>query len=674
MQTHRTRHVVVVDDSPVVLVHEVTILDELPDVAIQPFTSSREALAWSAQSPVDCFVLDYHMPEPDGLEMTRMIRLDPRLAGVPIVIVTAEDDPAVRTNVLRAGANDYVTKPAQPLELIARLTTLLALHDARKALAMQVDELESSLMTAEQRARAHAARLEALWGVANNPTLRGDGRMQAMLKQAASAIRTDHAFRGLLGRLEGDEVRLLAMSPLPGDDRSSEILEIGGCAKIEGTIVSVVARTQAWNDLTALDPAPASVTALGWRSVISTQFTAGASRYSMSFASTEPVAVPFGPDDYAYVELLAAFFANHLEVTALERSLRDSEQRSRAHAERLEALSRIVNNPSLGDDERLDAMLREAATAIRPGQPFRGMLARVEERDVVLEAFAESAETNVPGNFLRSIGNRRPMSGSLVEALMRSGKATAAWDDLMAPGGLRAAGGRSDWRAFICTIFQAGGATHTLSFGSREPVRVPFGPQDDTYVEIIASFFANHLHQRWQFDRIQYQQHYDVLTGLLNRSQFRARARTACLPPAERFGVVIVNVSGFRRVNERHGHMIGDAMLVEVATALRSSSGDGELVGRLGGDVFAVCLPGASKTEAERRALAVGAIFEHPFSTGDREGTEFIALAGCVGFAAAPDDGASFETVLACAEQALLVAKAGGPGTTAGFTTRSSGA
>lgn len=672
-QTLRTpRLVVVVDDSPVVLKHEVAILDELPDVVVRPFTSSREALAWSAQSPVDCFVLDYYMPEPDGLEMTRMIRLDPRLADVPIVIVTAEEDPAVRTQVLRSGANDYVTKPAQPLELIARLTTMLALHDARKALAMQVDELETSLVTAEQRARAHAARLEALWGVAHNPTLRGDGRVQAMLQQAASAIRPNQVFCGLLGRLEGDEVLLLAMSALPGDDPSAGILKVGARTKIEGTIVAVVARTQAWNDLTALDPAPASVPLLGWRSVISTQFTAGASRYSMSFASTEPVAVPFGPDDYAYVELLAAFFASHLEVTALERSLRDAEQRSRKHAERLEALSRIVNNPSLGDDERLDAMLREAATTIRPGQAFRGMLARFEEPDLVLEAFAESAETNVPGNFLRSIGNRRPIAGALVEALVRAGRGTAAWDDVFAPGGPRERDGQSDWRAFICTAFQAGGATHALSFGSREPVRTPFGPQDNTYVEIIASFFANHLHQRWQFDRIQYQQHYDVLTGLLNRSQFRSRSRMACLPPAERFGVIIVDVSVFRRVNERYGHMIGDAMLVEVATAVRSLSREGEIVGRLGGDVFATCLPGVSKSEAERRALEVAGIFEHPFSTGDRQGTEFIALAGCIGFAAAPDDGSSFETVLACAEQALLVAKAGGPGTTAGFTTRSS--
>src|ERR1700733_2177996 len=197
-------NVVVVDDSATSLFVLRDVVQGLQDAIVYPFSSSLECLDWCADHDADCFVLDFHMLAPNGLEVTRRLRADPRHHDVPIVIVTGDADVGMRTDVLVAGANDFIRKPVFRDELKARLTTLLALRDAHKLLAMHVEELEQSLIDSEERARRQARRLETLGGIANNPSLSGDEVILAMLHQAAAAIRPGEPFCGLLGRIEED--------------------------------------------------------------------------------------------------------------------------------------------------------------------------------------------------------------------------------------------------------------------------------------------------------------------------------------------------------------------------------------------------------------------------------------------------------------------------------------
>ena len=219
-------------------------------------------------------------------------------------------------------------------------------------------------------------------------------------------------------------------------------------------------------------------------------------------------------------------------------------------------------------------------------------------------------------------------------------------------------------RSCVITTFTAGIATWALSFTSTRTARRPFSRQDHAYVEVLASFFANHLQQRWQFDRIQYQQTHDVLTGLLNRSTWRSQARTVARA-VERYAVIIIDVDGLHEVNETFGHITGDAVLVEIGNALRQSAREGELVGRLGGDVFGIFLPDpASDEHLFARVHAFGAVFDRPFSTGDRDGKQFIARTACIGVAAAPADGRQFESILSRADAALFTAQERGHSST----------
>ena len=191
------QHVVIVDNQNLNLRVLQSIAAKVRQVAVHPFLSSSKALAWYRDNAVDCFVLDYHMPAPDGLEMIRHIRAADPL--VPIVIVTAETDRDVTYRAFDLGANDFVHKPVDVREFAARLGTLLDLRAAQKSLALRIDALEVSLRDSEGRSRQHAERLEALGRIANNPSLRDDDLILAMLR----ARRGRDPARATVSRLAG---------------------------------------------------------------------------------------------------------------------------------------------------------------------------------------------------------------------------------------------------------------------------------------------------------------------------------------------------------------------------------------------------------------------------------------------------------------------------------------
>ena len=204
-------------------------------------------------------------------------------------------------------------------------------------------EMPSSVVRdAELRSRRRAERLEALWQIANNPALRSQDRILSMLRRAAGAIRVTQSFRGVLWRIEGDEgvVVSVGIDPNNHDPRASR-LAVGARSMIAHKIFSRVHRSEGWDDVATMEDAPEYVAELGWRSAISTQFEAGGSRYSLTFASPEPTSVPFGPEDFAFLELLASAFANYLQV---RRARRLPSRRGRAHAATCRATGSALAN------------------------------------------------------------------------------------------------------------------------------------------------------------------------------------------------------------------------------------------------------------------------------------------------------------------------------------------
>jgi diguanylate cyclase (GGDEF)-like protein len=469
------QHVVLLDDSRLNLRTHELLLDRLPNVKIHAFDSSTEALAWAETHEADCFIVDFRMPAPDGIEVTRILRSRAATKLTPIVMVTGDSDRSARYAALDAGVNDFVEKPVDPREFVTRVGTFLALHDARKKLAARVGDLTVSLSNEEKRTRDHAARLEALCGIATNPQFGEDDILRAFLTQSAAAVRPGEHFYAALFRIDGDET----------------VLEAVG------------------------------------------------------------------------------------------------ERRMRVDA---------VSPP---------------------------------------------------------LGSRFPLAEMTV-GIARDRGAAVAWDDVQLEPSLTSFKRLQQLqvRSQLLAPMRAGGNDYVLVFNSHEPVQRPFDSDDLSFASIVAAFLQARYQQTWQSERILYQSRHDALTGLINRSRFRALTREACAAEAC-CSVAIVDLIDFSGVNLRYGNLIGDALLVEAAAGLAAVARDGEFVGRLGGDAFGIGLPGATSRAALTRRLGQFlAVFDKPFSTGDRDGLDFVHVAARIG-AAVATEGLSFNDLLSQADQAI---------------------
>ncbi len=149
---------------------------------------------------------------------------------------------------------------------------------------------------------------------------------------------------------------------------------------------------------------------------------------------------------------------------------------------------------------------------------------------------------------------------------------------------------------------------------------------------------------------------HDGLTAVLNRRAF-VRELTRAMAYSKRYGapaaLLYLDLDGFKAVNDAHGHMAGDAALKRVAELLMTNVRESDMVGRMGGDEFAVLLQQADLDAARAKAVNLAEVLEaDPFSIDGAR----IALAGSFGVRAF-DDQPDAETWLAEADAAMFVRK-----------------
>lgn len=126
---------VVIDDSPSAVAHIVRLLTTIDNCSPMGFTDPAQGLEWCRGAAFDLLVVDYQMPTLDGLAVIEAIRADKRHDLTPIVMVTSAEDRDVRYMALQSGATDFLTKPVDPIEFVARARNLLASCHAHKTLA-----------------------------------------------------------------------------------------------------------------------------------------------------------------------------------------------------------------------------------------------------------------------------------------------------------------------------------------------------------------------------------------------------------------------------------------------------------------------------------------------------------------------------------------------------------
>ena len=150
--------ILIVDDSPDQQVLLRAILEKAGHTDLLSADSAKTAFpllgmdGQEAPTRIDLILMDVLMPELDGVEACRQIKSRPHLSDIPIIMVTAKNDHSNLQAAFAAGAVDYITKPVNSMELLARASSALALKkemDCRKAreeeLRRSNDELQKAL-------------------------------------------------------------------------------------------------------------------------------------------------------------------------------------------------------------------------------------------------------------------------------------------------------------------------------------------------------------------------------------------------------------------------------------------------------------------------------------------------------------------------------------------------
>ena len=160
-------------------------------------------------------------------------------------------------------------------------------------------------------------------------------------------------------------------------------------------------------------------------------------------------------------------------------------------------------------------------------------------------------------------------------------------------------------------------------------------------------------------DRTRYLAEFDCMTGLANRTQFQAKLAELELQHWRDSALLLIDLDGFKSINDTHGHAAGDACLQEAARRLATACGDAGFVARIGGDEFAILLHAdPDQITAAKLASKIVDLLGRPFFSHG----QWLRLGASVGLASASNCSAVSD-MFAMADTALYQAKAAGRGT-----------
>ncbi|HEX5364400.1 MAG TPA: SpoIIE family protein phosphatase [Gallionella sp.] len=127
-------NVMVVDDTQINVTLISHLISKLEDCVAAGYTVPEQGLASCEAQIPDLLIVDYMMPGLDGIEFIRRFRALPGREDIPVLMVTANDQIEVRHQALNVGANDFLTKPIDKIEFMARVRNMLALRRSQRRL------------------------------------------------------------------------------------------------------------------------------------------------------------------------------------------------------------------------------------------------------------------------------------------------------------------------------------------------------------------------------------------------------------------------------------------------------------------------------------------------------------------------------------------------------------
>jgi diguanylate cyclase (GGDEF)-like protein len=318
--------------------------------------------------------------------------------------------------------------------------------------------------------------------------------------------------------------------------------------------------------------------------------------------------------------------------------------------ERLYRFSQVVGR-TREVDEVLLSVLQQARELLRAEVAEIAVVLASGDRDAVVTRLGrsgalerDSAPTTAPG----SLWSRVLQGGAPVLARRRTGDPELR--AYLAERGVR--------EAIIVPLRGESTLRGTLSVTDRRGDVRTFDDGDVRLLETVANHAAVALQNSRLIDQLRHASLHDGLTGLPNRDHLIARLQEALerldAGGPGRVAALIMDLDGFKDVNDTLGHNHGDQLLVEVADRLVAVVPSGATVARLGGDEFAVVIPAVGGGEdAVAVALRLLGALSRPFRLSDLD----IQVSASIGVGLAPDDASDVPTLLKRADVAMYSAK-----------------
>ena len=180
---------------------------------------------------------------------------------------------------------------------------------------------------------------------------------------------------------------------------------------------------------------------------------------------------------------------------------------------------------------------------------------------------------------------------------------------------------------------------------------------DDDSLHGYVMLFSDITEKKQAEKKIWEQANFDMLTKLPNRHMFRDRLAQE-IKKERRAGsslaLLFIDLDHFKEVNDTHGHLVGDDLLIEVARRIRGCTRDSDTVARLGGDEFTVIITQLEDSKfAEGVAQKIINCMAEPFVLGEDE----VYVSASIGITLYPDDALEVEQLLKNADQAMYAAK-----------------
>lgn len=198
--------VVIVDDVQMNVTFMQHLVRKLPDCQPTCFTDPVAALAWCLEQDPDLLIVDYMMPKLSGTDLVQQFRL--RHPDTPTLMVTANHETALRHEALKIGVTDFLNKPVDNVEFLARATNMLALRASHKKLADHAAWLADEVRKATATIVAQAQ--ETIFSLAKAAEYRDS-------ETGAHILRMSHYARHIARRMGlsvAQQELLLAASPM----------------------------------------------------------------------------------------------------------------------------------------------------------------------------------------------------------------------------------------------------------------------------------------------------------------------------------------------------------------------------------------------------------------------------------------------------------------------------